>query len=66
MVAVPASAGVKVTWHCPDVFNGQLGVLKLPGAPIELKVTVPVGVMGAIVPLGEAFTFQSISGEYSG
>jgi len=55
-----------MTWHCPDVFNTQLVVLKPPMAPIELKVTVPVGVMGVIVPPGEAFTFQSISGEYSG
>ncbi len=49
IVLVPVAEGVKVTEHvavAPVPDNVQEAALKLPAAPVEPHVTVPVGVVG--------------------
>ncbi len=43
-VVVPVADGVNVTEHVPAT-RAQLAALNDPAAPVELKLTVPVGVL---------------------
>jgi hypothetical protein len=45
IVVTPAALGVNVTEQVPAADKVQLGALKVPAAPVEVKLTVPEGVV---------------------
>jgi hypothetical protein len=44
IVATPATLGVNVTEHDPVADRVHVGAEKVPAAPVDVKVTVPVAV----------------------
>jgi hypothetical protein len=51
IVATPAALGVKVTEHVPAADRVHVGAEKVPAAPVEVKDTVPAGVLPPAPPM---------------
>ena len=54
---MPTAEGVKVTWQLPEVRVQLGGVLREPG-PVEVKLTVPVGVVDPDVEVSSTLAVQ--------